>query len=187
MFSIPDPPKMREMTTGEKDTAKEVFESTIIYSSVRIADDAGLGGKPWCSPPGWGWLPYFILHVGSDYDEIPKGLLIHELAHVWQGQHGIPFDYVINSGCSQAYSWVTTGNTGGAYEYSDNLQWFEYNVEQQAAIVQHWYRAGMSRWDWRYRYICSNILAGDPSASSQPVQAPLLTVLISNRRDFTWP
>lgn len=163
---------MRQLSSGEVSTATSVFNTTIDYSSVRIADDLGLGGRPWCSPPGWGGFPFFTLHVGTsnfEGDMAGSSLLIHELTHVWQGMRNIPLWYVINSGCNQAVSYVSSGGSGGAYAVDDQLQWYEYGAEQQATIVGGWYAAGRSTWDWRYRYISANIRAGNPWADSEPV------------------
>lgn len=168
--------RYRGLWGEEQEIGTKVFNSTINYSSVQLADDLGLGGKPWCSPPVPYFMPYFVLHVGADrYDEGMhsssgrRGLLIHELTHVWQGMRNIPFWYVINSACFQTFSHVTTGSTDGAYDYPQDLQWAQYNAEQQASIVAGWYRDGMLPGDWRYRYIHSNIRAGNPFATSEPV------------------
>ena len=60
---------IRPLKELEQNACVQVFHSTIDYSNVRVADDLGLGGRPWCSPPGWGFLGYFCLHVGPAHFE----------------------------------------------------------------------------------------------------------------------
>ena len=117
--------------------------------------------------------PCYTINVGPDYPSLTanddrKRLLIHELAHVWQGQHLVPF--MINSGVHQALSVINNGgDVTKAYHYKVGKPWNKYNVEQQASIVTHWYTAedvcfksgpcggGMKTSDSRYRYIRDHI------------------------------
>ncbi len=95
----------------------------------------------------------YILHVGDGYygmSRLPedKALLIHELVHVWQGEHASwRWSYVFRSGWHQA--------KGDAYKYDiNNLQsWSSYNPEQQAQIVEDWFTLGMSESDARFPFI----------------------------------
>jgi hypothetical protein len=173
----------RLMTPNEIITANKVFAGSINYSMVRITNALGFGGSFWVSPPGPG-VPYYAVHMGNNYYSYPtpdSPALIHELTHVWQGLHGIPYMYVLNSGAHQGWSLATTGNTNQAYVYgnqSNQLQWYEYNVEQQAQIVQDWFRLGSSygnrsSYDWRFRYIFSNIRTGNPYATSTQIWVPV--------------
>lgn len=118
----------------------------------------------------------------SDYT---RSTLIHELTHVWQGEHGVTaVAYVGQSGWAQLKhgirdilkkerweGWDTHRNT--AYEYDAHhlgRQWNSFNVEQQGNIVQHWYERGMSPHDPRYPYIVYNILRGDRNAGYIPIR-----------------
>jgi len=165
----------RQLKTLEQQEAWKVFRSSVDYSTVRIADDLGLQERPWCSPPGWGGLPWFCLHVGTtnfngNMKVLNPGLLIHEMTHVWQGQHNLPFWYVINSGCNQV-----SASIGGGSAYSVNSQtgqWKDYGAEQQGSIVQGWYTSGMSSTDWRFRFIRDNVRPGAPMALSQSTVTP---------------
>ena len=163
-------PRTRALNTAEEDEARAVFEQTIDLKKVQIADDLGFGGKPWCSPPGWGgYFGHFQLHVGPEwYDAGMAGsaLFIHEMTHVWQGVHNVPLWYVLNSGCNQIISTINTGSTDAAYAVDEWMQWKDYNVEQQAAIVAKWYIEGMHSYDWRFPYIDRNIRRGDPNAAT---------------------
>ena len=162
-------PKVRSMTTSEKNLAKLVFQNTINYDMVKITDTLGSGERPWTTNTP----PMYMINVGSDYpsltaNEDRKRLLIHELAHVWQGQHLVPF--MLNSAAHQSLSAINNGgDVASAYSYTVGKPWGQYNVEQQASIVAHWYTptnicfkngpcgGGMKTTDSRYRYIRDHI------------------------------
>lgn len=158
----------RTLTSSEELFARQVFSGSIKYYNVRVRDDLGLNEKPWCSPPSVAISPYYVLHVGPDaYPNMLnyKRLLIHELTHVWQGQHGVPKGYVLNSAFHQSIAAITSGgDVAPAYTYTTGLKWWQYNCEQQASIVEDWYAAGMSSSNSRYTYITSNIRPGNPFA-----------------------
>lgn len=163
-------PKVRTLLPDEIALAKSVFQNTLNYSTVRVTDTLGLGGKPWTtnSPP------LYLLNVGGDYsnlaaDDDRRRLLIHELTHVWQAQHLVPI--TLNSAAHQTLSAIQNGgDVSAAYAYTVGKSWGQYNIEQQASIVAHWFMpsnqcfvnggpcgGGMKTTDARYRYIRDNI------------------------------
>ncbi len=159
----------RTLTSSEELFARQVFSGSIKYYNVRVRDDLGFNNKPWCSPPSVAISPYYVLHVGPDaYPNTLNGfrrLLIHELTHVWQGQHGVPKGYVLNSAFHQSIAAITSGgDVAPAYSYTTGLKWWQYNCEQQASIVEDWYDAGMSSSNSRYVYITTNIRPGNAFA-----------------------
>jgi hypothetical protein len=165
----PKAPKIWSLSISEKNLAKTVFQNTINYDLVKITDTLGAGARPWTtnSPP------MYMINVGSAYPNLTanndrKRLLIHELAHVWQGQHLVPF--MLNSAAHQSLSAINNGgDVASAYNYTVGKSWGQYNVEQQASIVEHWFTpanicftngkcgGGMKTTDSRYRYIRDNI------------------------------
>ena len=165
----PKAPKIRSLSTTEKNLAKSVFQNTINYDMVKITDTLGAGGRPWSTNTP----PMYMINVGSDYSSLTanderKLLLIHEMTHVWQGQHLVPF--MINSAAHQSLSAIHNGgDVASAYSYTVGKSWGKYNVEQQASIVEHWFMpanlcfengpcgGGMKTTDSRYRYIRDNI------------------------------
>jgi hypothetical protein len=163
-------PKIRTLLPDEIALAKSVFQNTLNYSMVRVTDTLGLGGKPWTtnSPP------LYLLNVGGDYPNLAKDddrrrLLIHELTHVWQAQHLVPI--TMNSAVHQTLSAIQNGgDVSAAYAYTVGKSWGQYNIEQQASIVAHWFMpsnlcfvnggpcgGGMKTTDARYPYIRDNI------------------------------
>jgi hypothetical protein len=167
--ALPKAPKIRSLSTSEKNLAKSVFGNTINYDLVKITDTLGSGARPWTTNTP----PIYTINVGGDYPSLTanddrKRLLIHELAHVWQGQHLVPF--TINSAAHQSLSAINNGgDVASAYSYTVGKPWGQYNVEQQASIVAHWFTpenicfqngpcgGGMKTTDSRYRYIRDNI------------------------------
>ncbi len=165
----PKAPKIRSLSTAEKNLAKSVFQNTINYDLVKVTDTLGAGGRPWTTNTP----PMYMINVGSNYPSLTanderKLLLIHELTHVWQGQHLVPF--MLNSGAHQTLSAINNGgDVASAYSYTGGKSWGQYNVEQQASIVEHWFMpanlcfqngpcgGGMKTTDSRYRYIRDNI------------------------------
>jgi hypothetical protein len=64
------------------------------------------------------------------------------------------FSYMIESVFSQFFEGlVCHGEFAAAYRYELGKNWGEYNVEQQAHIVEDWYDKGMKSDDPRYSYI----------------------------------
>jgi hypothetical protein len=148
--------RTRPLTTDEIEDAKRVYQRTIKYDFVKIADDLGGGGREYTEPSG-GSLDTYIVHLGSTgyastVDPNTRATLIHELCHVWQGMHHfIAWGYVVNSLLHQAVS------GSDAYVYTPGKPWGMYNVEQQAQMVEDWYRSGLPNDGPLYKYITGNI------------------------------
>lgn len=147
-------------TLGEKEKAiaYQVFERSIPYSRVIVSDGLGYNGRPYTLPEMGGT---YVLHVGDGYYGMSsagrpadRALLVHELVHVWQGEHSRwRGSFVAESG------WNQLRHGDAAYDYdANNLKdWNSYNPEQQAQIVEDWYAGGMLETDPRYFYIRCNI------------------------------
>jgi hypothetical protein len=144
----------RKLTDEEINDAKRVFEDKIPYGRIIVSDDLGLGDREWTEPVG----PLYNLHLGpkgykstNDHFEL-RWTLIHELTHAWQGaNHVFDISYVLSSGWSQ----LLYGS--GAYAYSPGQDWGDYNAEQQAHIVEDWYKRGLQVSDSNFRYIRDHI------------------------------
>ena len=137
--------------------------------------------------------------------------LIHEMTHVWQGQHGIyPTVYMVQSLWEQLShgvkdiidkggwrTWDEHRGTTYLFNMADiGANWDQFNVEQQACIVETWYLeqidnlksdsrrnyhhvygegvycGGASPYDLRYPYIRDVILTGKPTEAYKPVILP---------------
>ena len=60
-------------------------------------------------------------------------LLVHELTHAWQSEHGVHRVAYIGK------SIVAQLAPGDAYAYQPGKNWEDYNPEQQASILEDWY------------------------------------------------
>ena len=160
--------EVRPLADGEKKVAQPVFRSTIPYDKVLISDGLGYNDREFTLPTRVPFsalfnvdasLGKYVIHAGDGYYgmstlEDDKATLIHELTHVWQGEHWAS-SYWLNSAWNQALS-------DDAYSYDETrlLDWDEYNAEQQAKIVEEWYRGGMKPSpdeDFRFYYVQRHI------------------------------
>ncbi|WP_224373104.1 hypothetical protein [Hyalangium versicolor] len=129
-------PNKRPLNDSELLAARKVFASAIQYPLVRIekmgsftelingsraytlANSINLPGKAYANP--------------SQYTSI----IIHELVHVWQYQHG-GWGYVPNA------LWAQT--LGDGYDFAKALRqgksWAQMNPEQQAQMIQEAFRS----------------------------------------------
>lgn len=164
----------RKLSADEQAIAWPVFKDSLPYDHIMIADNLGAGDAQFTfREPG-----KYVLHMGriafdEEYDDFHKEVLIHELTHVWQGHHGlISWAYMVQSMTCQAraigHALFTRGtplkySRNAAYEYKPGKLFQDYNVEQQANIVEDWYtlqRAGDAKADDLWIYIRANIQPG---------------------------
>jgi outer membrane protein OmpA-like peptidoglycan-associated protein len=153
----------RKLNASEVRVARRVFKDTIPYDKIRIGDGSGVGGAVW-TQAGVAGLDY-VIHGGHRHSvdwsstKALQRLLVHELTHVWQGEHVGP-SYMLESLAHQAWA-EATGGSAYAYDAVNYKPWDSYNVEQQADIVEHWFRDGRKPTDPRYRYIRYHIWGED--------------------------
>src|SRR5262245_61925618 len=143
----------RGLTQSEEALAFRVFRDTLPYGYIFISP-RDWRGRAFVLPTGVGRRAQYLLHLGpqgfADALRTPtlQATLIHELTHVWQGQHqGWPWRYVVNS------LWHQAVRGRRAYLYTPGQPWETYTVEQQAQLVQDWFAAGERLEDPRASYI----------------------------------
>lgn len=122
----------RPLSPDERDLARSVFDKSIDYDRVRLST----AGPTWTTAGN-------VIFVPSDFsiaDTYHASVLIHEMAHVWQYQHG-GSEYISVSLGRQFWSYLRTGSRAGAYDYeiTPGKSIFDYMPEQQAAIVQTYF------------------------------------------------
>lgn len=164
----------RLLSEAEIDLARQVFQDRLPYKKIHIASYylPGNHGVPVtlasvssliATPSRRSYTIYFGPEVHRDGADAPqtRAVFIHELTHVWQGFHRRhSWEYMVNSMLAQGHAIVTTGDRNTAYAYEPGGRWDGYNVEQQALIVQDWFRNGMRTDDALFRYIEDHIRAG---------------------------
>ena len=100
----------------------------------------------------------YLINVGDLYENLENkgvGTLVHETAHVWQGENNVlSFGFVVNSCLSQ----LLRGSE--AYRYEIGETWQNLNVEQQASLIEDWFLGGESAKDQRWVYIKDYVRKG---------------------------
>ena len=164
----------RLLKKSEIEFARQVFEDQLPYKKVHLASYylPGNDGVPVTLASVSSIIPvaslrhytiYFgpeVFEQGADRPGI-RDTFIHELTHVWQGYHSnLGWEYMVNSMIAQGHAILTQGDRNRAYDYEPGKPWDDYNVEQQALLVQHWFRDGMQEDDKRFTYIANHIRKG---------------------------
>ncbi len=132
----------RELTTGERKVAREIYGKSIRYSKVRIHQ----GKYFFTQPPDSGMTPRGEIYASDtayhdDYSNESagtQGFFIHEMGHVWQYQNGIlnPIWSALKIQISHGFKY------GAAYAYrlDAGKTLTDYNMEQQASILEDYFR-----------------------------------------------
>ena len=188
------PTSVRWPTETEWDIVKEVYKKTLPSRyRVCITNGLGAGGAAFTIPTsmigeiaagyiaGFGGLigQYlssvsnlgYLVNVGGAYRSLSanqnrKELLVHEVAHVWQGYNSVFANtYAIKSALHQCAGILDSdGNISGrgsAYNYTSGKEWKSYNPEQQASIIEDWYAAGKPESGELWPYIQDHVRKGD--------------------------
>lgn len=164
--------KLRALKQAEIDLAWQVFRNTLPYKRILIGNKLGWFDCPWMEivdAPGWGTGDFYYLHMGPigypdatasalmthDNDEV-RNAFIHELTHVWQAYHDKKWVFtrsVANQICAMA------DGSYDAYSYELGRDWNKYNVEQQAKLVEDWFKVDKmaTGYTFRYQYIRDHI------------------------------
>ncbi len=132
---------VRSLTPGERSLLRSVFEITIPIDSLSVAtNDHNWGGADNSITPGN--LPFISTQIwcadfsDKSVSDSDRGTFIHEFTHVWQYYHGITKLSAI---------WLAVRHLGDyslayPYDLSDNDDFTDFNIEQQASIVEDWWR-----------------------------------------------
>lgn len=131
----------RALTDGELAAARSVFDDAIAWERVRVH---ARGFTPF-QPRRTAVSPLGAIHFRRE-DCLPDfsgdwadmAWLIHELVHVWQYQTGVPV--ILRGLWERRYAY-------GALDPARPLR--RYGIEQQAAIVEDWFRRGRGQPPWR--------------------------------------
>lgn len=128
---------IRVLTAGEVALAREVFGDSLDPGPIRLV------AAPWpfnraFVPGRWfgrDWIVWPSHVLAADLSTAPVGLqalMIHELTHVWQAQHGV----------NLLLAKLRAGDSRASYAYPvvDSCDWDRLNIEQQAMVVEHRFR-----------------------------------------------
>lgn len=149
----------------------------LVSSPVRLALGVGAGYGASVVNAG------FVMNVGPKYyanlliDDYGVDTLVHEMTHVWQGKNGIlALSSTLGALGAQCKGMSVSGGfagRGSAYTYtiaSPLAPWGGFNPEQQAQIVQDWYRftkratpSDLAEAKTRFPYIADKVRKGKTS------------------------
>lgn len=138
--------KYRPLTAQEYDFADKVFKGSLPPAqNILLTNLENLEGRAFTMPGGGNKIyinigayayDHPLTHVRGEGDR-PGQLFIHELTHVWQIHHKkfVP-GWVCEGLILQAGNYISS-----AYDYTSDgaLPWADFNIEQQAAIVDNWF------------------------------------------------
>lgn len=159
----------RKLSAAEQALAISVFGRTLPpWDRILIDNGLGFHDAPYTldGPPG-----LYVIHIGpvaypdctSKATWTPFGridaVFVHEMTHVWQ--YGKGYNVKLSS------IWAQTAGQG--YTYVRGKSWDDYNVEQQASIVEDWYESGMSSASPEFPYIDKVVRKGGGPNSSKPL------------------
>ena len=156
----------RELSNPERHLVLSVFGATLPpWKRLFLDDGLGLGDRPWTDDP----MGLYKIAIGPVcYPDCTSRtvwggfgridcVFIHEMTHVWQYFHG--YNVKLSS------IWGQT--LGDGYDAVPGKPWDDYNVEQQASLVEDWYTGGMTSSDDRFPYIEKVLRKGGGSGSSK--------------------
>lgn len=133
--------KERRLTMNEMFLAQLVFRRSIDYHRVRVHDHGYVPFQPGRS----GMTPNGEIYMkglpSNDYAEDPqqlKALFIHEMVHVWQEQNRVLNP--IRSAIGNALRHGLIYSRAYRYTLDPGRDLLDYRIEQQAQIVEDYYR-----------------------------------------------
>ena len=141
----------RKLTPGEIKMCRPIFKDSIFYSEVRIHNGEWLpfgmqDDHTAMVPNGELFIPIAEFKedfsISNPHDKI---WFVHEMTHVWQWNRGYRGRLKAKGAL---YGFISSSSKGGerwvyGYYYQDNKdkKFSEFNMEQQAEIISHYYGA----------------------------------------------
>jgi hypothetical protein len=133
----------RQLTQGEMKLVRSVFGDSINLPRVKVHDDKYI----FFQPDNSGMTPNGEIYVhgaySADYasaDPDLQAFFVHEMVHVWQHQTGVLNVGVIGSAIVEMIGQL--GDYGSVYPYvlDGSKDLTDYGLEQQASIVEDYFR-----------------------------------------------
>ncbi|MFN7114261.1 MAG: type IV secretion protein Rhs [Alphaproteobacteria bacterium] len=132
--------KPRPLTAGETALARSVFGASIDYDRVTVTEGKFIAFQPYgtaMAPDGKLYMYGCYKDDYSGQNDGWKSHFIHEMTHVWQQQNGIlnPVAEAVKLSVKFRF------NYNAAYDYrlERGKDLLDYNMEQQASIVQDYF------------------------------------------------
>lgn len=139
-------PDIRYITTGERHLLVPVFEETLPYEQLKVTANFGnWGGEDNSITPNG--IPHYATKIWcadfSDATTATKGdraTFIHEFVHVWQYYHGYEVTKPLEAIGLFARYRGDYQPKAYYYDLSDEDDFTDFNIEQQASIIEDWWR-----------------------------------------------
>ena len=163
----------RGLTGDEQNDAVSVFGSSINLDAVRIVETPIVN-----APTTLG--NYIRVSPG---ERIPRHVLIHELAHIWQFQtKGTA--YISDSLWHQAVATIATGSRSAAYQVNivPGQSIHDYTAEQQAVIIENYFVDSAKRSDPEYQKMIGEVRRARPIPQSLILEEAALGPAMGSER-----
>lgn len=165
---VSQPPTARPLSPGERALARSIFADTIDYTRVRVHHRNYVfwqGGHYIITPNGQIYLGRRLRGL-TDFSVASlalQGLFIHEMAHVWQYQHGV--NVLLRGAVEQVKHFL--GFDQYRYRLDAGKPLGAYKLEQQGDILRDYF---LARQGQRAPYGADEYLAalGGPGAHHGP-------------------
>jgi hypothetical protein len=131
----------RLLNNQEWEMARYIFRGSLYdREEIILTNLAGKDGRAFVYPIGP--LSPVLVNLGNRYVHnatTPDGpTLFHELTHVWQAKQRVLREIFLYDALERKY------------DFTHGRQWSEYNLEQQASIVEAWTRGAIERSGGRF-------------------------------------
>jgi len=164
----------RGLLPAEIAIVQRVFQGALgPFGDIRLTNLGGLMGRAFTAPSlGGGTVVNLAKHYIHDLPINDMGVLIHELTHVWQIQRTLLPEVFL---CSGALVQIADTLIDSQYDFTPGKQWSDYNLEQQAHVVEDWVRrapaatggvesVSMKLASPLFRYVNGNVRVGEEHA-----------------------
>ncbi|WP_081838956.1 DUF4157 domain-containing protein [Thermogemmatispora carboxidivorans] len=135
----------RSLRPDEIAYAREIYADSLDYSAITITKHSILSSGA-SRTVGNTINLEDAYYDGDTLNLTPEGklILIHEMGHVWQYQHG-GLAYIPESLVAQIRGSIGSGSRGAAYDWQEAIKagtpWEKWNPEQQAEAIEDYNRA----------------------------------------------
>jgi hypothetical protein len=130
----------RVLNSTEEAEARLVFGSSLNYGNAKISDSA-----PVMSIGGYARTPFDTAYLPRGTLSLPLAqympLVIHELTHAWQTQHGISVVRKTVTAMRGAGAYVYGGEAALVAAAAAGKHFLDFNTEQQGDICEDYYKA----------------------------------------------
>ncbi len=132
----------RGLTKGEKEMLFPIFRDGIDYDAIQIIHAAHpfQPSDAYMAPRGHIYAPGYLYRAdwsAPDVSAVSRAELVHEVTHIWQFANGTD---ILVEGVEQLIRYRGSYDASYRYVLRNDRDLTDYNIEQQAAILEDYYR-----------------------------------------------